>query len=289
MEQWEKEFFVCSEKVRRYYCHNFPDMETLKPVPIEVINFSRIFEEDNKPSWLQRYDLLISPYAKCEADEEFVSQTRQKTRALVTGKNLWQYQMIFWNLLPLYRWWIPWSSDISPGSFDPCDHHIRGEGDGDIETLPAEGVNHDILPPYVQVVDNFFMSLNIKVKSDAGVAQTISAPWAESPILSLQWRTSTGLAEYSMEACSGPQMMLIWTLTALNWKHFDSNVELWYTTLYNVFFPTCQILICYFGAFTESQREIYVCCISKEGWQTAECVEMWHQRKGDIILLIMIH
>ena len=88
MEQWEKEFFVCSEKVRKYYCDNFPDMKTLKPVPIEVINISRLFEEDNKPSLFQRYDLLISPYAKCEADEEFVSQTRQKTRALVTGKNL---------------------------------------------------------------------------------------------------------------------------------------------------------------------------------------------------------
>ena len=72
MEQWEKEFFVCSEKVRKYYFDNFPDMETLKPVPIEVVNLSRLFEEDNKPFWCQRYDLLISPYAKCEADEEFV-------------------------------------------------------------------------------------------------------------------------------------------------------------------------------------------------------------------------
>ena len=36
VEQWEKEFYVSSEKVKKYYFDNFPDIETVKPVPIEV-------------------------------------------------------------------------------------------------------------------------------------------------------------------------------------------------------------------------------------------------------------
>jgi len=32
-----------------------------------------------------RFDMLISPYTKCEDDEEFVSQTRQKLKILVSG------------------------------------------------------------------------------------------------------------------------------------------------------------------------------------------------------------
>ena len=42
------------------------------------------------------------------------------------------------------------------------------------------------------------------------------------------------------------------------------NCDTLYSILYNVFFPTCQILICYFGAFTESQREIYVVYLKKD-------------------------
>ena len=38
VEQWEKEFYVSSEKVKKYYFDNFPDIETVKPVPIEVNN-----------------------------------------------------------------------------------------------------------------------------------------------------------------------------------------------------------------------------------------------------------